>query len=183
MSCRGPSSYSTFALFKVWTSRKLPQSGANRVHNALLAFVFSEGWVLLEGLCFWSIALTQWPHETRFFRRVECGYQDRRAAVGGYFEKSVVNDELRFPWAHVRGLTTRETTATKRWGRAASIPQRLPRLAGCSSPLHLQNPSRRQARRLADHAADQIRAGHQFQGGEGARNSLSRPCCSAAPTW
>jgi hypothetical protein len=36
----GPSSCFTFALFKVWTSGNLPQSGANRVHNALFALVY-----------------------------------------------------------------------------------------------------------------------------------------------
>jgi hypothetical protein len=72
----GPSSCLTFVLFKVWTSEKLPQIGAHRVHNALFALVFSKDG-LLERRAFWSRALTQWPTRARDF------FEELGFAAGG----------------------------------------------------------------------------------------------------
>ena len=66
----GPSSCFTFALFKVWTSGNLPQSGANRVHNALFALVYLARAASSKRRAFGQEPLRSGPHETRFFEEL-----------------------------------------------------------------------------------------------------------------
>src|SRR5439155_18842711 len=74
--CRAHPPFFTFALFKVWTSGNLPQSGANRVHNSLFALVYLAR-AASRRARFWSRALTQWPTRDEIF------FEELGFAAGG----------------------------------------------------------------------------------------------------
>ena len=93
----GPILVFYFRFVKVWTSGKLPQSGANRFHNALFALVFS-GAASLNGALLVKSPYTVAHTKRDFFEELDVAIEID-ALLADRLKKSVVNDELPFPCA------------------------------------------------------------------------------------